>query len=149
MKTKPVFPPTYLLIALISMLILNFIYPYTRIIPLPWNLLGLLSLVAGIVLNLLADRVLHVAGTTVKPFQQSTTLVSGGVYQISRHPMYLGFAFILIGVAILFGSLTPWVIIPLFVVLMEVVFIRNEECMLAEKFGPEWEAYKKKVRRWI
>jgi protein-S-isoprenylcysteine O-methyltransferase Ste14 len=45
--------------------------------------------------------------------------------------------------------LTPWVVIPIFAALMEVVFIRVEERMLAERFGPAWLAYKEKVRRWI
>jgi len=41
------------------------------------------------------------------------------------------------------------VIIPIFGALMEVVFIRVEERMLEEKFGPAWLSYKKMVRRWI
>jgi protein-S-isoprenylcysteine O-methyltransferase Ste14 len=53
-----------------------------------------------------------------------------GVYGISRHPIYLGFVLILIGVATLLGSFMPLVVIPIFVVLMEVVFIQVEERML-------------------
>jgi protein-S-isoprenylcysteine O-methyltransferase Ste14 len=149
MKTRTVLPPTYTLVAILLMLIFHFVFPYARIISLPWNLLGLLPLVAGVVLNLLADRAFHDADTTVKPFQESTTLITGGVFRISRHPMYLGFVLILIGVAILLRSLTPWVIVPFFIVVMELVFIRIEEKMLAEKFGLEWVAYQKRVRRWI
>jgi steroid 5-alpha reductase family enzyme len=100
--------------------------------------------IAGVALNLVADGAFHRAGTTVKPFQESSALLTDGVYRYSRHPMYLGFVLILIGVAILLGSLTPWVVIPVFAVLMEVVFIRVEERMLAEKFGPAWLAYKKR-----
>jgi protein-S-isoprenylcysteine O-methyltransferase Ste14 len=43
----------------------------------------------------------------------------------------------------------PLVVIPIFVVLMEVVFIQVEERMLEKKFGLTWLAYKKKVRHWI
>jgi len=149
MRTKPILPPAYVLVALIGMLALHFLLPLARIIPLPWVLLGLIPLVAGIMLNILADRAFHQAGTTVKPFQESTRLITDGVFRISRHPMYLGFVLILVGVAILLGSLTPWVIVPIFATLMEVVFIQVEERMLAEKFGSDWTAYKKKVRRWI
>jgi protein-S-isoprenylcysteine O-methyltransferase Ste14 len=56
---------------------------------------------------------------------------------------------ILIGIAVLMGSLTPYSVIFVFVVLMEIVFIRVEERMLEEKFGGAWSAYKGKVRRWI
>jgi len=149
MKTKQILPPTYVLIALVVMLVLHFTFPGIKLIPLPWNLLGLIPLVIGLALNIIADGAFRRAGTTVKPFQESTALLTDGVYSISRHPMYLGFVLILIGVAILLGSLTPWVIIPIFAVLMEVVFIQVEERMLGEKFGPAWIDYKKKVRRWL
>jgi protein-S-isoprenylcysteine O-methyltransferase Ste14 len=103
----------------------------------------------GIIINLYADKALHAAQTTVKPFVESTALVKNGVYGISRHPMYLGFGLVLVGVAILFGSLSPWVVVPVFILLMEVMFIQVEERMLEEQFGSEWLAYRKKVRRWI
>jgi protein-S-isoprenylcysteine O-methyltransferase Ste14 len=149
MKTRQILPPTYVLIALVLMLVLHFTFPGIKLIPLPWNLLGLIPLVIGVMLNLIADDAFHRAGTTVKPFQESSVLLTAGVYSFSRHPMYLGFVLILIGVATLLGSLTPWVIIPIFVLLMEVMFIQVEERMLGEKFGPIWFTYKKKVRRWI
>jgi protein-S-isoprenylcysteine O-methyltransferase Ste14 len=149
MKFKQILPPTYVLVALIAMLILHFIIPGIKLIPMPWNLLGLIPLVIGVALNLLADGDFRRAGTTVKPFQESSVLLTNGVFGFSRHPMYLGFVLILIGAAILMGSLTPWFIIPVFAALMELVFIRVEEHMLEEKFGQAWLAYKKKVRRWI
>jgi protein-S-isoprenylcysteine O-methyltransferase Ste14 len=149
MKTKQILPPTYVLIALVGMLVLHFTFPGIKLIPLPWNLLGLIPLVIGVALNFIADSAFRRAGTTVKPFQESSALLTDGVYRFSRHPMYLGFVLILIGVAILLGSLTPWVIIPIFAVLMDMVFIQIEERMLGEKFGPAWLEYKKKVRRWI
>jgi protein-S-isoprenylcysteine O-methyltransferase Ste14 len=149
MKTKQILPPTYVLAALVLMLVLHFAFPGIRLIPPPWNLLGLIPLIIGVALNLIADSAFHRAGTTVKPFQESSALLTGGVYRLSRHPMYLGFVLVLIGVAILLGSLTPWVVVPIFTGSMEVIFIQEEERMLAEKFGPDWLAYKKKVRRWI
>jgi protein-S-isoprenylcysteine O-methyltransferase Ste14 len=149
MKSRQFLPPTYVLIALVVMLVLHLIFPAIKLISLPLSLLGLFPLIIGVALNLVADSAFRRAGTTVKPFQETATLLTDGVYSLSRHPMYLGFTLILIGAAILLGSLTPWVIIPVFVFLMEVVFIRAEERMLGEKFGPAWLAYKKKVRRWI
>jgi len=114
-----------------------------------WNLLGVVPLVIGIILNLVADGVFKKLGTTVKPFEESTALITTGVFRISRHPMYVGMVLILIGIAVLMGSLTPYAVIPVFAVLMEVVFIRVEERMLEEKFSEAWLVYKEKVRRWI
>jgi protein-S-isoprenylcysteine O-methyltransferase Ste14 len=63
--------------------------------------------------------------------------------------MYLGFVLVLIGIAVLLGSLTPWFIVPLFAVLMDRVFISVEEQMLQARFGQAWSEYKAQVRRWI
>jgi protein-S-isoprenylcysteine O-methyltransferase Ste14 len=100
-------------------------------------------------LNLLADRALKHSRTTVKPFEESTALITGGVFRISRNPMYLGFALILFGIALLMGSLAPHIVIVAFSVLIDVVFIKVEERMLGERFGEAWLRYKATVRRWI
>ena len=149
MKGKKVLPPTYLLVSIVIMLALHFLLPVPKIIPTPWNVLGIVPLACGIALNLAADKAFHEVGTTVKPFEESTALLTSGVFRISRNPMYLGYELILIGIAIMLRSLTPYVVIPVFVVLMNRVFIRVEEQMLEEKFGPVWAEYGQKVRRWI
>jgi protein-S-isoprenylcysteine O-methyltransferase Ste14 len=149
MKTSGLMPTHYLLIAILLMIALHFIFPLAKIIPLPWIVLGLLPLASGIVINLIADKAFHNANTTVKPFQESTTLITDGVFHYSRNPMYLGFVFILIGIATLFGSLSPWLIVPLFVILMNRMFIQTEERMLEARFGQSWLEYKARVRRWL
>jgi protein-S-isoprenylcysteine O-methyltransferase Ste14 len=146
---RKVMPTTYLLIALLAMIVLRFSQPLDQIIPTPWNLLGIVPVLLGIALNLFADKALHDAHTTVKPYQESDTLVTVGVYGFCRHPMYLGFVMVLIGVALLLGALTPWAIIVIYIVLLETIFIKVEERMLSEKFGSNWMEYKRKVRRWI
>jgi protein-S-isoprenylcysteine O-methyltransferase Ste14 len=149
MTSKRVLPPTYLWAAMIVMVALHFVFPAKRIIPFPWDLLGLIPLALGIAINIVADKAFREAKTTVKPFQESAALITGGVYRISRHPMYLGFVLVLIGLAVLLGSLMPFFIIPIFAIVMDRVFIVVEERMLAEKFGRKWLDYKAKVRRWV
>ena len=95
MKTKQILPPTYVLFALVIMLVLHFILPAIKLISLSLNLLGLIPLIIGVALNLSADSALRRAGTTVKPFQDTSVLLTDGVYSLSRHPMYLGFVLIL------------------------------------------------------
>jgi len=131
------------------MVLLHFLIPVARIASYPWNLLGILLLVIGVSLNLMADAAFKREQTTVKPFEKSTTLVVTGVFQISRHPMYLGMLLILLGIAILMGTLTPLIVVIIFGILMELVFVRTEERMLEQQFGATWLAYKKKVRKWV
>ncbi len=149
MKNKRILPPTYLLIVIIAMLMLSFLMPLTNIFPVPWNLIGIMPLIMGDAINVAADNIFRGAGTTVRPFEESLKLIRTGPHGVSRNPMYLGFVLILLGLAILLGSLAPLLVIGLFVLLMDSEFIKVEEDMLAKKFGLEWREYKGKVRRWI
>jgi protein-S-isoprenylcysteine O-methyltransferase Ste14 len=111
MKNKRILPPTYLFVAIVIMVVLHFLFPGARLITLPWNLLGAVPLVLGVVMNLIADGAFKKVGTTVKPYEKSTMLITSGVFRVSRHPMYVGFVLILLGIAILGGSLTPYIVI--------------------------------------
>jgi protein-S-isoprenylcysteine O-methyltransferase Ste14 len=146
--TKPL-PPFYLFAALVAMGILHFALPLCRLIAFPWNLAGLPILATGVWLALAADRLFTQHGTTVKPFERSSALVTTGPFRISRHPMYLGFTLVLLGVALLAGSLSPFAVVVLFLILMEALFIRTEERMMGETFGDAWTSYARRVRRWL
>lgn len=149
MKIEKIMPPTWLLIAMIAMLILNFLFPIVSIIPPLWNLLGLIFLASGMILNLVADNSFKQVGTTVKLYQESSSLVIDGVFKISRNPMYLGMVLILLGIAMLLKSLSPFLVIISFAILIDRAYIQVEEQMLAGKFGGTWEAYKARTRRWL
>ena len=142
-------PPVVLLLAIILLAVMHFLVPGSRILAYPANLVGLLPLAVGVYLNLAADRLLKRHHTTVKPFQESTALLTTGVYGHTRNPMYLGFVFLLFGIALLLGSAGPLVIVALFPVLINLMYIRAEETMLRDRFGEEWVAYQARVRRWL
>ena len=144
-----ILPPTYLLIAIALMTAAHFVLPIWLVVAFPWRFAGVLPLVAGIYLNLAADRQLKLQGTTVKPLERSTTLVTDGVFAWTRNPMYLGMALILAGIAALSGSFSPWVIVVAFVILMDRVFIQREERQLDEVFGVTCSQYRSRVRRWL
>jgi len=63
--------------------------------------------------------------------------------------MYLGMILILIGIAVLLRSLSPLLVVIPFAILIDQIYIKVEEQMLTEKFGPKWQAYKAKTRRWL
>jgi protein-S-isoprenylcysteine O-methyltransferase Ste14 len=146
---QKILPTTYLLVAILAMVGLRFLYPGVTIISSPWNFLGIVPLVFGVWINLAADKAFHQAGTTVKPFEQPSALLTGGAHRITRNPMYLGFVAILIGVGCLLEVLTPFLIVVVFAILMDQLFIRQEEHALERTFGNTWLEYKERVRRWI
>jgi protein-S-isoprenylcysteine O-methyltransferase Ste14 len=149
MNNERAMPPLYLFISLACMVLLNLFIPVYLLIPYPWNATGIIPLAMGMALNIIADKALKKTGTTVKPFEVSTVLVTSGAFRFSRNPMYLGMAMILTGVAFLLGSLSPFIIAPIFAITMDRVFIDTEEKMLEEHFGNKWKHYKANVRRWI
>lgn len=149
MEEKRLLPPVYLLIAILLVIVLHLAVPLGRIIPAPWNLLGIVPLAAGILINVIADRAFRSVGTTVKPFEPSSALVTTGVYRISRHPMYLGLVLIVLGLAGLLGSALPLAVVVIFALLLDRRFIEVEERILADRFGADWEEYRRRVRRWL
>lgn len=114
-------PPVYLLVSIAAMVAVCWFLPGRWIIPFPWTLLGTVPVSSGIALNLAADAAFKKQETTVKPFEESRSLVTSGVYAISRNPMYLGFALILLGIAMFMGAVTPFAVIPFFVAPIETV----------------------------
>jgi protein-S-isoprenylcysteine O-methyltransferase Ste14 len=149
MQLRKLLPPTYLYAAVALIIVLHVLIPGSQIISSPWRYLGFLPLLMGVALNLLADQAFKRHKTTVKPFEESTFMVTSGVFRITRNPMYLGFALMLAGIAVLLGSITPWIVVAGFPMLMEKLFIQIEETMLEARFGSAWLEYKQRVRRWF
>jgi protein-S-isoprenylcysteine O-methyltransferase Ste14 len=91
------------------------------------------------------------AKTTVNPLKPETasSLVSTGIYQVSRNPMYVGFALFLVAWAVYLSS--PWTLIGVigFVLYINRFQIAPEERALAALFGVEFEQYKQSVARWV
>lgn len=144
-----VLPPTYLLIAALLMGCLHFVLPMRRIIVFPYRYAGIALLAAGVALNVWASRLFERAGTTIRPFQRSSSVVVRGPYRLSRNPMYLGMVVALTGIGVLAGSIGPFLVVPPFVLLLDRVFIRVEEADLEEALGEPYLDYKARVRRWI
>lgn len=149
MNATKIIPPVYLLLSIAVMVFLYFLFPGATVLVFPWNFLGIIPLAVGIGINLVADRSFKNYNTPVKPLEKSTTLVTHGVFRVSRNPMYLGFVLILLGIALCMGSLTPFIVVFLFAIFLDIVFIRFEEKKLEETFGQAWLEYTKSVRRWI
>ena len=127
----------------------HYAFPVRQVIHFPYRYSGMVFVLGGILLVLWAVRLFGQAGTTIKPFQESSALVVGGPYRLTRNPMYVGMVGVLFGIGLLLGSLSPFIIIPLFVALIDVRFIRSEEAALERIFGARYGDYKAQVRRWL
>ena len=142
-------PPQLFAAAVAFMIGLHLIEPGLRLLESPWTWLGVLPAGIGLALNIWADRLFKYRGTTVKPFQASTMLVSEGPFRLSRNPMYLGMLLALIGLGLVLGSASPLVIVVFFAVILDQRFIRAEEAKMEAEFGEQYRDYSRRVRRWI
>lgn len=119
-------------------------------IPGAWMFATLLAAVGGAfcMAGVLAFRQ---AKTTVNPVTptESTALVVKGVYRLTRNPMYLGFALLLLAFALWLDSLIGVLFVPLFMAYLQHFQIRPEEEALHARFGTSFDIYRRRVRRWL
>jgi protein-S-isoprenylcysteine O-methyltransferase Ste14 len=144
-------PPVIALLAAIAMWAISKVTPLLGV---PRNvrllaagtlaLVGIGSAIAGVV-------TFRRAGTTIHPHrpQETSALVSSGVYRLSRNPMYVGLLFVLIAWAVFLSSAWSLVGPFAFVLYISRFQIFPEERVLAAKFGEAYAAYKSRVRRWL
>ncbi len=78
--------------------------------------------------------------------QEQHHLVQSGIYGVVRHPIYLGNLLLWPGACLVFRS---WLVVPAFIFVLLVAVLRatQEERILAEHFGPEYEAYCRRTWR--
>jgi protein-S-isoprenylcysteine O-methyltransferase Ste14 len=115
------------------------------------EILVLFLVIVGVsfdVCGLLAFRQLK---TTINPMSPNKTsaLVTGGIYRLSRNPMYVGLFLFLMAWAIQLSMLWPFIGPVLFVIYINRFQITPEERVMESKFGDEYSVYKNKVRRWL
>lgn len=91
------------------------------------------------------------AETTVNPVTpgSASSLVTSGIYKVTRNPMYVGLLFFLIGWGVFLSNLFALASAACFVPYMNRFQIAPEEKALEALFGEEFQAYKEKVRRWV
>ncbi len=71
-------------------------------------------------------------------------LVKDGIYHYIRHPQYLGFLMLTLGMNIQYTTIPTLLMWPLLIILYYRL-ARQEEQEVEEKFGQEYEEYKKKT----
>ncbi len=82
-------------------------------------------------------------------FNESSHLITDGIFSKSRNPMYIGMFLFLLGTAVCFMNLFSLITPFIFLTAVNLIFIQKEEKMMAEKFGDEYLRYKSRVKRWI
>lgn len=107
--------------------------------------------VAGILVGGVAFSLFTRARTTVNPLkpQESSVLVTRGVYRWTRNPMYLGMLIVLVAWGFFVSNAAAFLVLPLFILYINRFQIVPEERVLRSRFGAQFDDYCGRVRRWL
>lgn len=110
---------------------------------------GVVMLVFAASFGLLAGREMVKAKTPIEPGSTPVALVTTGPFRVSRNPLYVTLTTTLFAIGVMLGSL--WIVLAsvLLLLLLNFVVIPGEEARLVAEFPGEFDAYRKRVRRWL
>lgn len=150
MQTK-VPPPFYALLAALLAIGANLLTPDWRVLPDVALWVGGALMVAGGFVVVTAVVQFKRAGTTIEPMDPSRTLtlVTSGVFRLTRNPMYLAMFAEVLGLALILRNPLALIGPLLFPVVVTLLQIIPEERALKLKFGARYQDYCARVRRWI
>lgn len=142
--------PPYLLIgSSVLMTILYFLFPIKILFHQPFNYLGSVLIIVGLAIAKIVSTQFTKRDTEIHTFKVPRKLVTNGLFKYSRNPIYVGFSITLLGLAMLLGSLSAFVIVFFFIMVTDRWYIKFEEKKMEKQFGEAYRNYKMNVRRWI
>ena len=144
-------PPLILMIIFAAMMIsYDYIFPKIDGDISYWQIASIVIIV-GILICAAAVFNFHRQKTTMNPvkLEDASILITNGIYNRSRNPMYLGFVIMLIGIFILYNNQILIIFPILFVIYLNIFQIAPEERAMKKLFGDQYNDYCNRVRRWV
>lgn len=144
-------PPVVFLVAAGAAWLLRWLFPALTFTFPGRSVLTILCVLAGIGLGFWGMLAFRRAGTTIDPHapERTCAFVGTGPYRVSRNPMYLGLAWVLLAVCIHLGNAATLFALAGFIAYLTRFQIRPEERVLLAKFGEPYARYLRTVRRWL
>lgn len=144
-------PPIVALLVILAMWGLAQFPPYWEIDPLVRYIISAVVTAIGVAFAVAGVVAFRLAKTTINPMQpgKATTLISTGIYRITRNPMYVGLLCVLLAWAVFLQS--PWALLGPVVFFFWINYLQiiPEERALGKLFGEEYGRYQGRVRRWL
>lgn len=142
-------PPVWLIGSLLIMWFWHSMLPIVKFGGIASKTVGALLIVAAMAIAVYSVLQFQKSDTPVHPRRKPTTLLTDGLYEYSRNPIYLAMVTLAFGAALCFGSIGALIpVVALFWILQD-LFIAGEEHHIEQNFGDEWREYAAKTRRWI
>ncbi len=106
-----------------------------------FSIIGLIFIVIGIKIHSLAVVTLNVKKTNTK----QRDLIKKGVFEITRHPVYLSWILIFFGIVLILDSFAALILCPILTIFMELLGFFEEKYILIPEFGKKYEDYRIKT----
>lgn len=146
---QKIYPPILFTICILMMVGLWWFFPIIQFITFPNSLVGIFPFFAGLFISKAGFDLFKRKGTNLNAFLEPNILITDGLFKISRNPMYLGFVISLLGFFIILGTLSPFIVVIGFFVIVDRWYIRLEEIAMLKVFGDDYRKYKVNTRRWL
>lgn len=146
---KRLLPPKLFIICVACMILMGLILPIRTLVTFPYNLLGIPVLILGIYMSIWGSNKFNNIGTNINTFEEPEIFVKDGLFQYTRHPMYLGFTIGLAGLFLSLGTLSPVIVLIFFLIITDRWYMAFEEKMMLKKFGTEYKEYQTRTRKWV
>lgn len=115
----------------------------------PWRIAGACIGALGAVVFIISVVTMRDSWRAGVPEKKETSLVTDGIYKISRNPAFLGFDLVYIGILLMFFSYVLLAVSIATVIMFHLQIVNVEEDFLISKFGEEYLSYKKHVCRYF
>lgn len=142
----------------VTMKVAAYLVPVAEVVSLCLNItvLPVWARAAGLIIAALGLAVFVAAVLTMRDSWRAgvsktdkTELVTGGIFQISRNPAFLGFDLVYAGILLMFFSWGLFALSALAILMFHLQIVNNEEDFLLETFGEDYLKYKKRVNRYV
>lgn len=143
------YPPLMVLLGLIIQGTIAFLAPIEPLLAPIWQYIGIGLMLLAFATVLYLARGFSKNDTTILPDGAPSQLMEGGLFALSRNPIYVAMALLLTGSGLAFGHLFCLLVVPVFIVLVQQIWIIKEEENLEAAFGQHYRNYKMRVRRWL
>jgi protein-S-isoprenylcysteine O-methyltransferase Ste14 len=142
-------PPLWYLLAILVGILLDRFLPLPIAAGVTTTVAGVVVAVSGVTLAFVSIGRFRRSKTSIVPIRSADTLVVFGPYRYTRNPMYVSLALLTVGCGLLLATWWPIVLLVPTLAVVQRFVIRPEEQYLRRRFGTEYEAYIRRVRRWL
>jgi protein-S-isoprenylcysteine O-methyltransferase Ste14 len=137
------------LLAAVALQLISPLSYFDSIFTATFLVIGIAICAVGIALLVAAHQVFSTFDQPTDPGLPTSLMVTKGIFSISRNPMYLGAACLLVGIALVFKLAWVFAFLVPTLIACQSILIEPEERYLAAKFGTDYQRYAASVNRWI